>query len=311
VDEKSYLGVDIGGTNIKCAQLKGGKILRRNIIKTLADKGYDISLRQIVTAISAFANRISGIGIGIAGIVDSKHGIVRYSPNMPGWHNISLARILEKKFKIPIGVLNDVNAACLGEWQFGAGKGYKDVFMLTVGTGVGGAAVCGGDLQFGANGFAGEIGHIVIKYNGRRCPCGNHGCLEQYVGANAIKRLARRLMSKRKSSMQHLDSINPKTIAREARKGDRVANEIYERIGYLLGVGITSVINLYDPEIVIISGGIARAGKILFNPVRKTVSRRVMGRKFRDFRIVPPELGDDAGILGAVYFAKGRKHRKR
>jgi glucokinase len=301
-----YVGLDVGGTNIRCALVRGHRIVKRASLASRADKGCDASLRQIQAAIDGFDTKIHGIGIGIAGIIDSKRGIVRYSPNMPGWNDVPLVKILEKKFSVPVRILNDVNAACLGEWRYGAAQGRNDVFMLTVGTGVGGAAVCNGELQFGAHGFAGEIGHVVIRDRGRKCACGNRGCLEQYVGARPISRLARKLMKNRKSSLSRSDTIDPRTIASAAHKGDRVARDVYAQVGYYLGVGITSVINLFDPEIVIIAGGIAQAGKILFDPIKETVNKRVMGRKFRNFSIMPPKLGDDAGILGAVYYAKSK-----
>jgi glucokinase len=310
MDRSIYFGVDVGGTYIKCARLRGTKILKRITMETRAREGLAVSLQQILTAINRIGKDAVGIGIGIAGIIDSKHGIVRYSPNMPGWDEVPLARLLERKSGVPVRILNDVNAACLGEWQYGAAKGCDDVFMLTVGTGVGGAAVCAGHLQFGAHGFAGEFGHIIIKENGKKCACGNRGCLEAYVGVQPITRLARRLLRNRKSSLHEVERITPRSIAREAKKGDRVACEVYARIGHYLGIGITNIVHLYDPQVVIVSGGISNAGRILFDPLRRTVKECVIGSKFRRYRIVPPALADDAGILGAVYFARSGKHSK-
>ncbi|MBN2619597.1 ROK family protein, partial [candidate division WOR-3 bacterium] len=137
--------------------------------------------------------------------------------------------------------------------------------------------------------------------------CGNRGCLERYVGARAIGHLARQLMRSKKSSLRTRSRIDPETIAQEARKGDRVSRDVYARVGYFLGIGITSMINLLDPEIVIVAGGIAQAGRVLFDPIKKTVNERVMGRKFRNFSIVPPKLGDNAGILGAVFYARSKR----
>jgi glucokinase len=299
-----YVGVDVGGTNIKCARVKNGEILERVIVETRADEGFKYSYKQILSGLGSLTKGIRGIGVGIAGIIDSSEGVVRYSPNMPGWDDIQLASLLKKEFGVRVCILNDVNAVCLGEWQYGAAKGCSDVFMLTVGTGVGGAAVCNGIPQFGAHGFAGEIGHMIIKEDGRKCLCGNRGCLEGYVGVRPIVRLARKMMRKKKSTLRKYHAITPQIIAEEARKEDRIAQKVYERIGYYLGVGITNIIHLYDPQIVIVSGGIAKAGRILFNPLRKTVKQHVMGSKFRNCKIAAPVLGDNAGILGAVYFAK-------
>ena len=304
-----YVGVDVGGTNIKCARVQNGEILERVIVETRAEDGFEHSYKQILSGLGSLTKKVRGIGIGIAGIIDSAEGIVRYSPNMPGWDDIPLARLLKKKFGVRVRILNDVNAFCLGEWQFGAARGCSDVFMLTVGTGVGGAAVCSGRPQFGAHGFAGEIGHMMIKEDGKKCLCGNRGCLEGYVGVKPIVRLARKLMRKKKSSLRKYRSITPQIIAEEARKDDRIARRVYERIGYYLGVGITNIIHLYDPQIVIVSGGISKAGRILFDPLRKTVKQHVMGSTYRKCRIVPPALGDNGGVLGAVYFAKSVRRR--
>ena len=299
----TFIGVDIGGTYIKCARVKNGKIIDRVQIETLAKGGYKRSLKQLLSAIDTFKKGAHGIGIGIAGIIDSHAGIVGYSPNMPGWDSVPLAYKLEQIYNIPVRILNDVNAFCLGEWRYGIARGCSDVFMLTVGTGVGGAAVCSGTLQFGAHGFAGEIGHMIIKEDGKQCPCGNKGCLEGYVGVRPITRLARKYMRKKKSRLRNRDRITPQSIAEEARQGDRVALKVYERIGYYLGVGIVNIIHLYDPQIIIVSGGISKAGRILFDPLRKTVKQHVMGSEFRDYKIVAPALGDNGGILGAVYYA--------
>lgn len=307
--DQEFLGVDVGGTNIKCARIKNSKILEWVKVETLARDGFEQSFKQILTAINALGQGARSIGIGIAGIIDSSKGIVRYSPNIPGWDEVPLAKMIKARFNVPVYILNDVSAFCLGEWQYGAAKGCRDVFMITVGTGVGGAAICGGKPQFGAHGFAGEIGHMIIKEDGKKCSCGNRGCLESYVGVRPIMQLARKMMRKKKSSLRLHKNITPQIIAQEARHGDRVAKKVYDKIGYYLGIGITSIIHLYDPEIVIVSGGVSKAGKILFDPLRKTVQQHVMGSKFRTCKIVAPTLGDNAGVLGAVYYARSVKRK--
>jgi glucokinase len=303
VSRKYFVGVDVGGTNIKAALVQNGKIKKRIKLPTKVRSGFNGSLSQIESAISVFIEKAQAIGIGIAGLIDSKKGIVRFSPNLPGWKNIKLSSILEEKFKRPVKIINDVDAFCLGEWRYGAAKGYDNVFLFTLGTGVGGAAVCEGTPLFGAHGFAGEFGHSIIKFNGRKCPCGNRGCLEQYVGARHIVALARSKIKKTRSSLKKYKKLTPHIIADEAKRGDRVSIEVFKKIGYYIGVGVTNIIVLFDPDVIIISGGVSRAGKIIFEPVRKTVAQRVMGGKFRTYKIIPPQLGDDAGILGAVYYA--------
>jgi len=299
----SIIGLDVGGTNIRVGLVRDGRIVDKTRFPTSTHLGPGTSIEQIKTAIREFVDRASSIGIGIAGIIDSKNGIVRLSPNFKGWQNIRLGNILKKEFAKPVRVLNDVNAILLGEWQSGAGKGKKDVFLFTLGTGVGGAAVCEGKLLFGATGFAGEFGHTTIKYNGPRCLCKNYGCLERYVGARYIVNLAKEKIRKKSSALKKYKVLTPKIIADEAKKGDDVAKEVYSKIGYYIGVGISNIINLLDPEVIIISGGIAKAGRALFEPVRRTVAERVVGNEYRSYKILPAALGDDAGILGAAYFA--------
>jgi len=292
----TIIGIDVGGTNIKSGLVNRNLIIRRYLIPTLTNSGLDATLNQIFNAVYKLGGDFSAIGIGIAGIIDSKNGIVRFSPNLKGWHNVKLAEILKKEFKKPVRILNDVNAILFGEWLFGAGRGYKNVFLFTLGTGVGGAMVCEGKMVFGYNGFAGEFGHMTIKFDGAKCLCGNYGCLERYVGARAIIKLAQRKMAKYDSSLKKLPQLTPEIIAQEAKRGDKVARDVFSEIGEIIGIGISNIINFLDPEVVIVSGGIARAGRILFEPI-------ILGEKYRSFKILPGQLGDDAGILGAAHFA--------
>jgi glucokinase len=300
---KFYIGIDIGGTNLKSALVRDGKIIKRTKVQTNADQGPASIITQIKSALQNFTEPVSRIGIGIAGIIDSRKGIVRYSPNLAGWTDVKLARIIKREVEVPVKILNDVNAICLGEWKFGAGKGYNNIFLFTLGTGVGGAAVCEGKLLFGANGFAGEFGHSVIKYDGKKCTCGQFGHLEGYVGARYIVERTKRRMRKQKTTLRKYKEITPRIIAQEAKRGDVLAKEIFAEIGFYIGIGLSNVISLFDPEMIIVSGGISRAGKILFDSIRKTANERIMGSQYRDFKIIPGKLGDDAGILGAVYFA--------
>ena len=302
-NERQWIGLDIGGTNIKAALIHKDKILKRIQVRTNAEKGKKASLQQIRSAITQIAGKAGGIGIGIAGIVDSKKGIVRYSPNFKGWNDVPLSSLLRKEFRIPVSIINDVNAVCLGEWKYGAARGAHNVFCFTLGTGIGGGLIINDNIVFGAHGFAGEFGHMPINYNGPKCVCGNYGCLERYVGSRYIIRLFEKLSKNRKRSTRH-SSLTVKAIAQKAKKGDRIAAEVFAEIGYYIGIGVANVITLLDPEIVIVAGGISRAGKILFDPIRKTVRKHLLGSQFRRYRIVPAKLGDDAGIMGAIHYLK-------
>ncbi len=306
---KTYVGVDIGGTNIKAALVKNGRVEKRVKIPSNAHLSFVKSLAQIKTAIKPLVLSSSGIGIGIAGIIDSQNGVVKFSPNLKGWQDVKLAAILKREFNKPVKILNDVNAICLGEWKYGAARGYDNVFLFTLGTGVGGAAICEGKPLFGAFGFAGEFGHTSIDHAGPKCCCGNYGCLERYVGARYIVARAKRKIKNGKSALRKYDCLTPKTIAREAKSNDRVAKEVFAEIGYYIGVAVANIIALFDPEVIIISGAIARAGKTLFEPIRQTVTTRLLGARYRKYKIIPARLDDDAGILGAVYYASISKLR--
>ncbi|UCG30484.1 MAG: ROK family protein [candidate division WOR-3 bacterium] len=301
---RGIIGVDIGGTNIKTALVTGQKIIRRARTSTRAERGLKDSLSQIIKVVEPLCKDAKAIGIGIAGIIDSEKGTVKYSPNLKGWKNVPLGRILRAEFNLPVYVLNDVNAICLGEWKYGAGRRKKNVFLFTMGTGVGGGAICEGKLLFGAHGFAGEFGHTTIKLDGPKCTCGHSGHVERYAGAKYIVARARRKMAKRKSSLAKYDVLTPEKIACAAKSGDTVAREVFAEVGFYIGVGVANVIALFDPDIIIIAGGIAQAGRILFEPVRRTVSSMALGAEHRRHKIAPAQLGDDAGILGAALYAK-------
>ncbi len=309
--KKGIIGIDVGGTNIRAALVFGRHMKHRLNIESHAGFGIDRSIQQIHSAVARLHKHASAIGIGIAGIIDSHAGVVRYSPNLKDWNNVPLARMITQTFRLPTRVLNDVNAICLGEWTFGAAKGYRNVFLFTLGTGVGGAAICEGRLLVGANGFAGEFGHTTIDPAGPKCICGQQGHLERYVGAKYIVARYRNKIKRQKSSSIRLQNLTPEKIAVAAKKGDQIALEVFSETGYYIGVGVANILALLDPDIVIISGGIARAGRILMDPIRKTASRLVLGAEHRRYKIVTARLGDDAGILGAALFAKSAtKNRK-
>jgi len=304
------IGLDIGGTNIKTGLARNGKILFLRSLPTRAFVSGDSVVNQVMNAVEPWAGRAQAIGIGSAGIIDSRLGVIKYSPNL-GWYNLPLARILSGKFHKPVRILNDVNAVLLGEWRYGAARGFDDVFLFTLGTGVGGAAICAGKMVFGANGFAGEFGHATINFNGPRCVCGNRGCLESYVGTKFILRRARQLIKESPSRLRRYDQLTPKIIADEAKKGDRVSREIFEEIGRYLGIGIGNLLNLFDPALIVISGGISRAGKVLFQPIHQAIGKTAFGSGVRQFRITAGRLGDRAGILGAAYFATLKRIENR
>jgi len=296
-------GIDVGGTFIKAGVVQNGKILAQSTITTPHKEEYDIiqNIRDIIQDFNIY--KISAFGIGFAGLVDSTKGIVYSSPNFPEIHNFELVSKLKEKLNLPIFIHNDASLYTLGEAIFGAGRGKRYILGMTLGTGVGGGIVIDKEIYGGMNDFAGEIGHITIDINGEKCGCGNIGCLEKYVAADGIIKRAKEYIKKEASALSEIKEISPEIISHLANKGDKVAEKVIIETGRLLGIGIASLINVLSPEIVIIGGGIANAGELLFNSIREEVKKRSYLVKINKIDIVPAELGSGAGVLGAYQFA--------
>ena len=309
--KKYRIGVDVGGTNVKLALVDmNGKIVYSNTTPTRADLGYEHSIANIQNAIEELMKEtntnkdvIEAIGFGFPGQIDYKEGVVRLLPNMPGWVEIPVAKIMQDKFGIQTKLDNDVRVATLGELKYGAGKGCQNLVCITVGTGIGSGLVFNGKLIRGANNAAGEIGHIKLTMgDGPICGCGDYGCFEAYASGPAIVAEAKEYIKGGKSSkFKELatEELSPYIVAQAALQGDVVAKRIFSKMGEIIGLGLTSVINLLNPEKVIIGGGVADAGDILFNPIRETISKRAMPIQGSNVKIVPAELGNTAGVIGA------------
>ena len=309
--KKYRIGVDVGGTNVKLALVDlNGKIVYSNTTPTRADLGYEHSIANIQNAIEELMKEtntnkesIEAIGFGFPGQIDYKEGIVRLLPNMPGWVEIPVAKIMQDKFGIPTKLDNDVRVATLGELKYGAGKGCENLVCITVGTGIGSGLVFNGKLIRGANNAAGEIGHIKMTMgDGPICGCGDYGCFEAYASGPSIVAEAKEYIKGGKSSkFKELatEELSPYIVAQAALQGDVVAKRIFTKMGEIIGLGLSSVVNLLNPEKVIIGGGVADAGDILFNPIRETISKRAMPIQGSNVKIVPAELGNTAGVIGA------------
>jgi len=284
------IGIDIGGTNIKGGLVRGRRILRK--IEVGAGTGMVARITALIRRLIS-KQKVERIGIGCAGLVDPHRGVIHYSPNIDEFRNIPLAALIEEEFGIRCSILNDVNAFLLGEWLFGAGRGYQDLIGLTIGTGIGGAAIIGGRMLWGSGYLAGEFGHMVIDKKGPLCSCGRRGCLEIVASQTAIMRMARRY---------HLPLSDPEGVARLAKSGNKKALQIFDAIGHNLAIGIGNLIDIFDPEVVIVGGGIANAGAILFGPIRRYIRQEVMGYRYRRIRILPARLKKGASIIGAAHF---------
>lgn len=303
------LTLDLGGTNYRLALANDkGELLKRSSA-AVKPQDPEQTLDEIKQAISEMLSGIDrttmrGMGIAIAGLVTQDTGVLLTSPNLLRWYNTPVKSIFEKELKLPVFVGNDATLAALGEYKFGAGIGCHDLIYITVSTGIGGGVIAGGKLLLGSRGFAAEVGHMTIDLNGPRCNCGNIGCLETLASGTAIARMAVERLSKgEKSAISELvagdmSKISAEVVEKAAKKGDALALDIMNTAGTNLGVGVVNLIHIFNPELIIIGGGVSKAGDLIFEPVRRMVAQRVM----RDIsvRITAPVLGENPGLLGAV-----------
>jgi len=312
-----YVGADIGGTNIRAGVVdENGRILGEARRPSLAESGLRAAVERCIEAIeeavdnAGFTTKdIRGIGLGVAGALKSGEGICVFSPNFADSRGVPILPPINAALGLPSFMLNDVAVQTLGEHTFGAGRGYDNMVMITLGTGIGGGAIIDGDLRIGpTEGFA-EVGHMTIEPDGPLCNCGNRGCWEAMAARDAIvRRSVTKMQQGRQTAIAEtveyrLGSITPALIARCAEQGDAVAVEVMSETGYYLGIGIANLIQLYNPEVMVIGGGIAQAGRLLFEPILRTVRARALMVPASTCRILPAHLGDDAGIIGASVLA--------
>ncbi|MBQ8668375.1 ROK family protein [bacterium] len=312
------IGIDVGGTNVKIALVDGeGKIIYSNSVPTYAQMGYEYTVNNIKQAIKDLmketnteAKDIQGIGFDFPGQVDCKTGVVKNAPNIPGWVNVPIAQMIEEEFHIPTRIDNDVRCAALGELKFGAGRGCENFVCITVGTGIGSGIVINGKVVRGAANAAGELGHIKLQMeDGPLCGCGDSGCLEAFASGPSIVAMAQEYLKGGKSAkfreLAGDGEITPYIVAKAAEAGDPVAKRIFEKMGYYIGMGLTSVINLLNPERIIIGGGVAECGELLLDPIRRTINERAMKVQRDAVEIIPAELGNSAGVIGASMLVEG------
>jgi glucokinase len=314
--KKYSIGVDLGGTNISSAIInRQGEIASSLKIRTLAEKGKEATIKRIIKAIynniaqsTIAADDIIGIGIGAPGPLDIKRGIINFAPNLPGWRDVPLQKILEDEFNMKIVLENDANAAAWGERCFGAGQGVNNLVCFTLGTGIGGGIIIDGKIYHGNNCGAGELGHMTVNKDGPRCNCGNYGCLEAYSSAIGIKnRIKNRIQEGIKSEFLNFDgddqlfkSLRLKSIFEAARKGDSLTSDIVEEAISYLGIAIANMANILNPEMVILVGGITNEGDKLLIPLRKEVKKRAFYSNYKSLKIVIGKLAGNAGVLGAA-----------
>ncbi|MDI6600203.1 MAG: ROK family protein [Thermoanaerobacteraceae bacterium] len=306
-----FAGIDLGGTNIEVALVDGtGKVLSHKTHPTEAGLGYERVIKNITETLNEVKgdSYISAIGLCSPGLLDVERGICLFAGNL-GFRNVELKKPLEDAFGVPTFIENDVNAAALGEWRFGAGRGTENFILVMVGTGVGAGVICDGHLLHGKSNASAEIGHTIVEKDGLFCNCGGRGCLEMYASATGIVRMMRQYIAKGNYSsvisdvQGDMDRLTAALIASKASEGDSLSKQVINEAAEYLGIALVNYINTFNPEIVAIGGGVARAGDILLKPIEEFIRKRAMEVQARDVRIVRSALGEDAGTVGAAAVA--------
>ncbi len=304
---KKAIGIDIGGTKISIVTgTDHGKILSQKIIPTLTGAQTARCIENMAEEIDRLrrqtAGRIQGIGVGVPGPVDSARGVVPKSPHLKGWEGLPLRKILQKKTGLPIFMNNDANAAAIGEKVFGQGRKKSNFIYVTVSTGIGSGMVLNGKLFEGESFVAGEVGHMTIVPGGASCKCGKKGCLEAYGSGTAIARMARETYSK--EALKKLtggEPVSAKILGAAVKKGDKTALGVYRCAGSYLGIGLANILNILNPEMIILGGGVWNSSpKAFWDSMMKSCKREAWPQAFKAVKIVRSNLGGHAGDLGAL-----------
>jgi glucokinase len=314
-----YIGLDLGGTNIKSGVVDDrGQIVAKLSRPTRPETGPDGVLASMVDAAREAADaakiplaQIAGVGIGCPGPLDFQKGLVKAAPNLPGWDHVPVRDHIARALGRPAVLENDANAAAFGEFWVGAGRDVQDMVMLTLGTGVGSGLVVEGKIIHGADGLGGEAGHLIVQPNGRRCGCGQRGCLEQYASASSVPRRALDAMAAGRRTIlkpTRADGaeIDAQDVFAAAQQGDELALGIVEETAFYLGIGCVNLCRLLDPQMIVFAGGMIHAGEFLFDRVRRVFGEHSWTITDNHVQIVPAKLGSDAGLIGAAAVAQAK-----
>ncbi len=303
-----YIGVDIGGTNIKFGLVDSdGNVQEKSSIKTqaeLGDKQVFINIKnEIDRLLSCKSGKLCGIGIGIPGLIDTNKGIVVCSGNL-SWYNVDAVSYLKSSFSVPVKIANDANVAALGEAKFGIGKNYSDIVMLTLGTGVGSGIIIDGKIFYGNQSAGAEIGHMIIHPHGNPCTCGGSGCLETYASASALKTATKNMMKSNSDSLMweigSVEKVSGKT-AFEYYSKDKFAKKVVDEYIDNLSIGIINIANIFRPQAIIIGGGISNEGEKLLNPLKDKLKENIFAKDLGpQVDLLLASLKNDAGFLGAA-----------
>ena len=298
---KQYtIGVDVGGTNIKFGLIDpAGKIALRSHLSTkryirnknLLIRAIVAEIRDLIKNAGVAAREVRGIGFGLPGLIDPSRGVVNFLPNIPGWKNVPLARMIKDQLKVPVMIENDVNLITLGEWKFGAGKGIRNLVCMTLGTGVGGGLIINDQLYQGETFVAGEIGHMPLNEDGPACNCGGWGCFERYVGNQQLEQRAAHIF--------HNNRIRLEDVFLLAKQGNKRAIQFWHEVGVHIGNALVGIVNVLNPKMIIIGGGVSHNLVFMQKSIQRVIQERAMSVQAKTVKIVKARLGDDAGILGA------------
>lgn len=331
-DLPMVIAVDLGGTRIRTAVLRGARLLSRIDLPTgknsaperILPRVYQ-TIQQVLDEAGVTLDQMAGIGIGAPGPLNSRSGVMYAPPNLPGWNRVPLRDLFQHRFSVPTFVENDANAAALGEYMFGAGHGSSNIVYITISTGIGGGIISEGKILDGSSGTAGELGHMTIDWHGERCNCGNIGCLEYIASGTAIARKANAAIAAGKGddllafALSHqadkalealedseaepeLDSsthINASIVALAAEAGIALAQEIIRTAAEAIGVGLVNIIHIFNPEMIILGGGVTQIGAMLLEPALHIVRERAMQVPREAAKIVLAQLGSNVGLIGA------------
>jgi glucokinase len=311
------LGVDLGGSKILTAVVAPqGEMLSRDETVTPVTNNREAVIQGVLDLVHRALNQASigiseicAIGVGVAGISNPEAGILFTSPNLPALRNVLLRDIMQDKLGKKAFIINDANAAALGEFYFGAARGARNFIYITLSTGIGGGIVIDGKIYNGAIGAAGEVGHMTIDDKGSICNCGNRGCWETLASGTALAREARRQIEERvrtsilEYAEKDIDKVTAQAVHSAAQQGDSLAKELIARTGYYVGVGLANLINIFNPELIVIGGGLSSIGDMLLKPAFKVAGERAFKEAFQAVRFASAGLGQNSGVLGAAAFA--------
>lgn len=309
MEKKYVVGVDLGGTKIYTALVNlDGEIVKKVTVKTEAEKGEKSVMEKLLNTIdhvleNVDLDEVRAIGVGSPGPLDVEKGLIVYTPNLP-FKNFNIVGPIKEKYNIDTYLDNDANVATLSEFMFGSGKGSKNMVFVTVSTGIGGGAIINGNIYRGSTSNALEIGHITVMQGGPRCGCGNTGCAEALASGTAIgKRAKEALDSKVETSLRNYESVSATEVFIEAERGDKVSQEILNNALSYLGITMANIANSFDPDMIVVGGGVSQAGKIVFDMIDKEMERRCLTNIYDNCKVKPALLGSRAGVLGAAALA--------